>query len=440
MEGIKEQLVFVPHYMGSLRYFEKLIPHLSGKYKVCFLLVDAKRDHEYFEEMKKYCASAGYCFTTIEIPINFFKKLSASRVGWFFKTWICQKFLESWSQFKAVKFFKKSADNFLKDSSIKKIVSVNDNSIYMRYFLGQANRKGIDTMILQWALSYEGQRLRPKKNRGFLERNIYYFTKFILSFFNKTARRIIFGGDFEHKKGVAGAGPAKRLGVINEQAKNYLLENGVSGGKISIVGYLDFYLAEKMKKELDNNLGQKIRIAEKMGVNLSKKNITIFSCPLYLKDVTVLTKEGQLEYTEKMFKTIRENCLESLFQINFKAHPSEDLLIYEPLAKKYGVRLFDKNTNNFELIYLSDLYISENSTTNFIPIIMGKDSIFENFIDLPVVEKAREYFGIKRYIHEITEFEALIKGWAGGKLEKQYAYDEKIFTKDSLQKIVNWVG
>src|SRR3989344_4413615 len=363
---LKPVLLLVPHYMGSLLYFEKLLLGLSEKYEVVFF------------------------------PL--FEKLA-----------------------------------------VEKIISVNDNSIYVRWLITEGNKRGIDTMVLQWALFYEGQRLRPPRLVKNWRRIFYKFGKPVYLFFRKIFRGLILGFDFEGGKFVIGAGPSKRMGVINSAAKDCFVQAGVPEKKISIVGHPDFYLAEEVMKNLGSSSLEKITVADKYGIDLSKKNVVFYSSPMYVKDITVLTPAEQLDYTKRLFTIIRKYLTEKNYDLILKIHPLEKADLYRPV-EELGVKIMKKQTNNNELIFFADLYIADSTFTNFIPIAMGKEAIFVNFFNLPSVESAKGCFGIKKFIEAWDEFEKLLELFRDGNLPRQYEFDAKILINNSLRKILDWIG
>lgn len=418
---LKPVLLLVPHYMGSLIYFEKLLPGLSDKYEVVFFPLFAKQ--KYFKEMVDYCEQKGYKLYLLKEPQlpSLIKKIRFVRE----LIWV-------W-------YFKSAARKIFCVLNVKKIIFVNDNSIYTRWLITEGNKKGIDTMVLQWALFYEGQRSRPLRLVKAWRKVFYKIGKPIYLFFRKIFRGLILGFGFEDGKFVIGAGPSRRMGVINSAAKDCFVRVGVPEKKISIVGHPDFYLAEKIMSDLNSDGLEKMKVADKYEINLSKKNVIFYSSPMYTKDVTILTLIEQLDYTRRLFVTVRKYLTEESYDLIFKVHPVEKADFYKPL-EKIGVKIMDKQANNNELIFLSDLYIADSTFTDFIPIAMGKEAIFVNFFKLPSVESAKSCFGIKRFVEDWDEFEKLLKLYRDGKLPRQYESGGNIFVKDSLSKILAWVG
>ena len=419
----KPKLIFVPHYVGSLLYFEKLLPFLTARYEVRFLILFVHQGT--YREMLDYCRQRNLVHDLIALP----KTADNSK-----KT----KF-PVFPLIRDLIFYKKQIRALLNDKQIKKIISVNDGGIYVGYLMTEANKRGIDTAVLQWALAYayEEQRKMPKKIVVFWRLVLYRLAKPAYIFFKKLAALLILG--VYQGKGVLGGGAAKRFGVINQQAFEFFRKQGVPAEKMTVVGYLDFYLAEKMKKNFDNDKQTSLKTALEYNINLSKKNIIVYSSPFYIKDIKIITAEEQVRYYKKLIEKIKEICSLEKYDILFKIHPIEDLNTYKSL-ENIGIKIFDKNADNHTLIYLSDLYIADSTTTNFIPIMMGKNAIFINFYKLPLVESSKDCFGIKKFVTDENEFNRLLKLYHEKKLPVQYEKDEEIITPDSLTKILNWIG
>ncbi|OHA26146.1 MAG: hypothetical protein A3D52_00485 [Candidatus Taylorbacteria bacterium RIFCSPHIGHO2_02_FULL_44_36] len=419
----KPKLIFVPHYIGSLLYFEKLLPFLVSRYEVRFLILFIHQGT--YREMLDYCRQRNLAYDFLTPP----KSADNSKKTNF----------PVFSLIRDLILYKKQIRVLLNDKQIKEIISVNDGGIYVGYLMTEANKRGIDTAVLQWALAYadEEQRKMPKKIVVFWRSVLYCLAKPVYIFFKKLAVLLILG--IYQNKSVLGGGTAKRFGVINQQAFEFFKKQGVPEEKMTVVGYLDFHLAEKTKKDFDDNKQTFLKKALEYNINLSKKNIIVFSSPFYIKDIKIITAEEQVRYYKKLIEKIREICPLEKYDILFKIHPIEDLNTYKSL-ENIGIKIFDKNADNHALIYLSDLYIADSTTTNFIPITMGKKAIFINFYKLLLVESSKYCFGIKKFATDEKEFNRLLKLYHDRRLPVQYEKDEEIITPDSLTKIIEWIS
>lgn len=418
----KPKLIFIPHYLGSLRYFDKLRPFLIERYEVVFLLLPLSGG-KYLLEMKDYCQQAGLNNFSISLA----------------KTNVLLSNISLYQELVQAFIYKKEIKSFLSDPSIKKIISVNDCGFPLDYLLDQANQVGIDTMVLQWALYSPGQSSRPVFVSTSIMRRQFYRLRPIYNKIRKKLLEIIMRKKLKVSKAVFGSGSAKKMGIINKDNFNRLKKIGISEEKMSIVGYLDFYLAAMIKKEIKDDINLKNFLNNKYKLNPIKKKIIVFSSCYNKKDVTFLNDKQQYTYIKSVFDDLFYVFPRDQFDFLLKIHPAEDMELYLEIEKS-GVKIFDKQADNFELIALSDLYLADSTTTNFIPIIMEKDCIFFNFLKLDIVELTKDSFGIKRFFSNREKFIKILKDFLNGHLEKQYFLTENIYTDNSMEKIIQWIG
>ncbi len=428
----KPRIVLVPHYTGSLRYYEKLGEYLKEHYDVSFLLIQLPRlgrksytaSHYNFDEMVSRCTEKGLTFYTIRQPaplpllarFPFIQFLASART------------------------YARDVSNVLSDTRIRKLIAINDAGFYFGTIFGEAKKRGIKTYVLQWDVTYDVQANGASmKSISAWRRSVHAVRKNIENSIKALMLKFVAGRNARNVKSVPGSNLSDKFGVINQQAFDYFSSLGVQQEKMTVVGYLDFHVTTVLKQRLDTDVSVRADVAHRLGINVSKNNIVIFSSAYNSNVVHVLDDAGQLAFYEEIIEMIRESCPAEHYAISIKIHPIENATLYEPL-KQRGVKIYDKFIDNAELIYFSDLYIADSTTVNFVPVLMNKKALFVNFVKLPLIEASREYFGIKKYITDKDEFRALIKAYAGGHLESQYDSDTRIFTKDSLKRIVEWIG
>ncbi len=416
----KPLLLVAPHYMGSLRYFEKLIPLLADRYEVCFFLFFAHTAS--YREMEMYCANKKYSYLAVDavaVP------KACSRLPFF--TYLAN-----------VRRYRRAVLSLLADIPVAKMIAPNDNGLYIRLLFTEAARRGIDTMVLQWALAYHGVKDRPPRPVAGWRRWSYRIAKPLYLKIKRSLLSFVLDPAYRTDKGIVGGGASARFGVINEQAFEYYRTHGVRREKMTIVGSLEFAATEAFAA-VATAPGVLDDAARHYGINRRKKNIILYSSPFNLKDVTIFTDEEQYRYAERLISLIRGACPPSAYDVLFKIHPAEDLSLYRPL-EALGVKLFGKDAVNQELIALSDLYIADNTNTNFITILLGRPAIFINLMNLPLVEKAKDYFGIRSFVHSETEFSERLRDFCAGRLAPQYHRDGSIFTPRSAERIRAWIG
>ena len=416
----KPALFFVPHYIGSFKYYEKLIPFLRDRYDIYILLLFTCK--KFFAEMKDYARLKGYVTKVIEPPRPFFMNA-----------------FPPFAFTRDLLYFRREVRRLFNETVPLKIISPNDSGPFIRFLFEEAHRRDIETLVLQWAMTYEGSRERIRKQGSFLRRVLYRILKPLYVRFKLLAAAMFLGSDLNISKDLTGKGNSDRVGVINRQAFDYLLSHGVARTKLSVVGYLDYHFSQTVKETLDRDPAERTRVAERLGIDLRKKLIVFFSSPFNGKDINVLSDAEQFALTERAMMVMRKVFKKEDFDIALKIHPSESLAFYAPL-ERLGVKLYDKDTNNYELVYFSDLYVAANTAANFMPLIMGKEVIFVNFLNLSVVNASQKVFNVKKFVTDYDEFQSLLGRFKDGTLERQYSDVENITTPDSLRKILDWIG
>jgi hypothetical protein len=419
----KPRLIFIPHYIGSLRYFEKIKPFLEHTYDISFLLLPLNQG-KYQAEMIRYANEHNLPIQTItQQPPTFLTRHLP--------------FYETLGQ---ARIYKREIRQLFTHPNIKKIIAVNDCGFPLHYLLKEARATNIDTMVLQWAVVAPGQQAGPQYvSPNILRRWAFRGAKPLYEYTKKKLLECTMGTKLEVAKKTIGSGSANRFGVINMQTRDYLAGRGVPVHKMSVVGYLDFFLAEQMKKDLAQKSGFREQLARQHQFDITKKNVIVYSSPYNTKDVTFLSDAEQCDYIESIFNGLQSVLPNNQYDFHLKIHPAEDRNVYAALASR-GVRIYGKEANNFELIGLSDLYIADSTTTNFIPILMDTDSIFVNFLKLDMVEMAKSSYGITSFISTVEEFKQMVSRWKNGALEKQFVRDDYLYTTDSLEKIRAWIN
>lgn len=420
---MRKQLLFIPHYIGSLKYFEKLIPHLENKYEVGFLFIPRKPKR--LPEMINYCKEKNYNYFILE-------KYQKKHL----------KLLPFYHAIKSYYVYKKKCEDFLSSNNIARLIGIMDIDFYYGCLFDVANKLGIKTMILQWGFS------APLKIRKIAKQELRYksikvknnrISSFIKDFYSFLLEIIKSVLGFKYDRiNIMSGGNTKEFGVINQYSYNFFKDAGVPEQKMTVVGYIDFDTAKKTFETLNNNPGFKRKIAKKYNINLNKKNIIIYSSPFYIKDITILSPNQQLKHFYEIIKIVRKIFDKETTDILFKIHPVEKIDLYQPL-KKIGVKLYDKNAINEELVALSDLYIGYFSTSNVIPIVMQKDCIFINLIEFKHMELLKEGYSIKKFISDKNEFKKLLIDFKNNKLVKQYTKDSVIDDGRCIERIIKWI-
>lgn len=376
----KDIIAIVPHYFNSLKYFDKLYDNLFEENIEIFYIF--KKD----TEMKYYCKNNHRKYEIID-----FKR--PKKIAFLFEPLIRYK-------------FRKKVEKIILQYKFKLFLQVNDSNIYNDIIVKVAKRLKIATLVLQWAITSPEELYL--KNRE-IKKHIILKTKkkyeiIIWKFVEKLLKILyhpilIFFGVYSNYKLSFGQGDSNIIGVINEYSKNLLIKQGINEKKIRIVGSFHYDDAIKIKNKNIDDLKKKYNIKD------SIISIIYFSQPFYRKDLMVLTLEEQLNYIEDLITYIGNFFYNKGkdYILLIKLHPAEDLSDYKRFFNRKNLKLITDADNN-ELILLSDICISQNSTVLQNVIILKKSVIALNILKLKEIEIGSQVLGIKKCVNTWEEF------------------------------------
>ena len=166
--------------------------------------------------------------------------------------------------------------------------------------------------------------------------------------------------------------PSQML-VWGKSSMNFLTDKGYPKNKISVIGNPEFYDMKKITKNQDV-------LRTKFDLSTEKKIILFTTSKLqrgYISDEKRAYDEFVLEELLNLYSN------DPNYIIILKPHPvKEPTLIYEEIIKKHSAKnCFIKTENILELVQLSDLLISVESSTIIDAIIFGKMVIEITFDD-----------------------------------------------------------
>jgi hypothetical protein len=425
-----KKLLFIPQYIGEMKYYEKLLPILKGRAEVVFLFIPKTTQDNYLEEMVQYADKNNY-------PYLFIGERKIYR----------NKLFDLFFQPPLWYIYKNECENLIRKISPYAILATTDTGFYHHCLFSAASNMGVKTCVIQWnpigppglriqskveALKIQQAKMRPITR--WVKRALYSYTRNI-----SIPMAGILGFD-ARKLPIMGLGPSQKLGVINKISYNVYKDAGVKENKISIVGSPDFDTSKEVSELLLKNDDSKTTVARKYKINIEKVNISLYAVPFYSRDMTILNEEEQKNYYFRICELIRKVFSLDEAHILLKMHPSENKNIYKPL-EAFGLSIYDKSAANEELISLSDIYISGPSTSNYIPITMQKHAIFINFLDVPsvIVDQFKESYGIKKVISDKAEFIKLLNDFKLGKLQRQYTDGHIIRDGRCRERIREWL-
>jgi hypothetical protein len=161
--------------------------------------------------------------------------------------------------------------------------------------------------------------------------------------------------------------------VWGKSSMNFLTDKGYPKNKISVIGNPEFYNIKKITKDQD---------ALRLKFDLStEKKIILFTTSKLQRGYISDEKRAYDEYVLEELLNLYSN--NPNYIIILKPHPvKEPTFVYEEIIKKYNAKnCFIKTENILELVQLSDLLISVESSTIIDAIALGKMVIEMTFDD-----------------------------------------------------------
>jgi len=385
----KPKLFLVPAYIGPLKYYAKLIPRLAPNYRVEFLLVrppDLRR-----QQMEKYLQGHLYPYTIIDhglkpahgIYLPFLtpalKRLAHLRA--------CRRFLTSQRPAKLV---------------------LDKNLPPHRVLLKEANRLGIDTLMLQWAYGGGDKRVsRLNFSPSPLWKKIYFRLVDGLAWIIDLACG---GWAYAHSSGIV-----NRLGLMDEAAMEIFRDVcGISPERMIKVGMADQQFAYELKQRITRDAVFRQELERKYGLGKKGKIITVLVWGLHKRKRWAFTVEEHLNYFRAILESVRKFFPSAEAEIVFKLHPGDDLVLYAPF-RDAGIRVFGDEAETEELIGLADLCILDPWTAaNTLVLAGGGPALFVNFSRLTAINAGKELYRLREIITSREKFESRLADFRRG--------------------------
>ncbi len=408
----KQKIFFIPTYIGPIKHYERLIPYLQDTYDVEFLIVRPESSQR--KESVEYCKEKKYTYHIIDKGIT---RDIGIRIPFF--TPIKKRYEHAIA-----------CRNFLKTHEAAKIISHKSSSPYDSLFR-EANRLGIETIVLQWS-SAASIIEQDKRVNSFVQKTYLFFLKVIfalLDLFYKESR-------FGYKTAIP-----KKIGVFDKIKKEYYIGEGFDPKIIDIVGSIDFQLLYELRKRIDTDSRLRESLLEKYGLSKNKINIVVILYRFYMAPDKKykMTIDEHVSHYYDLFKSIREVFSEEEANVLLKMHPTENRMpeLYHSY-KELGVQLFYGDAKTDELVCLSDLYISEPaSSVNYMVLGSNTPSIFVNLSEFEFLNNRAQYFNITHIATSREGFIRKLKEFKNGTLERQYNTDD--IELRSIDKTVSFI-
>lgn len=411
-------IYFLPRYVGSLKYYEKLFSELRERgFEPSFLFFEDKG-------MIDYCLERGLShdaqFVRRGLHIPFATPLLWER-----------KLLHRF-------------DAFLDVHAPYAFVTEPSADQRARSLFKVAAARGIPRYALQWALHTDPRKhiKRTLHSRYLVVRDRYgsllkapviagYYVLLNALFLIVDA---LSGGDrYVHKRYYT-----DKLGTIDDTLRDYFRWSGWREDQMVVVGSVDYSAIRDKVTAVQRDDTLRKSLLKRYGLESGKTRILILSHPFYTGRNSVYLDEGQQRtYYAQIFDDVWSVYPKATVEIMFKLHPREKRETYEAFNDS-GIHIYGNEADLNELIALSDLYIAHPLTAaNFSIRASGLPAIFINFSPLMYLDEGKELYHLQKIVKDHADFRSMLALAKSGQLPLQY--DGRGVDADSMSKIIDFV-
>ena len=411
-------ILFIPRYIGALKYYEKLFPAIRERgFEPSFLFFEDKG-------MIAYCRERGLShdarFVRSGIHIPFVTPLL-------------------WERRLLYAF-----DAFLDEHVPHAFVTEPSADQRARSLFKAAAVRGIPRYAVQWALHTDPRKhiKRTLHSRYLVVRDRYgSFVRapFIAGYY--ALLHVLFliadalsGGDrYVHKRYYI-----DKLGTIDDTLRDYFRWSGWSDDQIVVVGSADYSVIRDKVGAVKSDQALRKSLLKRYELENGKTRILILSHPFYTGRNSVYLDEGQqLTYYAQIFDDVRSVYSKDAVEIVFKLHPREKRETYRTFDNS-GIHIYGNEADLNELIALSDLYIAHPLTAaNFSIRASGVPAIFINFSPLTYLDEGKDLYKLAKIVKDHEEFRSMLQAARDKILPLQY--DPQGADPRSLEKIIDFM-
>jgi glycosyltransferase involved in cell wall biosynthesis len=276
------------------------------------------------------------------------------------------------------------------------VVVIQDTLLLERFVVREANRRGIPTLVVQWAFSYAqamydrirefqygkgtpDDRSLPRRVLAPLTRSAY-----------RTALRA-FGLSFDLANSYGG-GEAHLFAVMGEAFRDQFLAQGVRGKRIVVCGHPTHDTVYQRAQTVD--AAERARIRQSYDLPQDRTLVLYATQPVLWRKV--MTREALERNVRTMAETVagQTGC-----ELILKLHPREDAADYAFCADLTPPVRVLTQAEMPDLIAACDLFISSSSSTVLLAMMLDRPIITVNFDEVPHFD---QFEGIGGTVHVRT--------------------------------------
>jgi hypothetical protein len=274
------------------------------------------------------------------------------------------------------------------------VVVIQDTPLLERFLVREANVRGIPTLVVQWAFSYEQalydrirtfQFGRPEtaSQPPFPKRLVAPLTRAI---YRSTLHALGLGFDLVNSYG---GGEAKIFAVIGEAFRDQFVRQGVRGKRIEVTGHATHDAVFHRAQHLD--AAERAEIRRRYGLPQEMTIALYATQPVLWRKV--MTREALERNVRAIAQTIckRPNC-----RLVLKLHPREDPADYDFCERLDPPVRVIAHAEMPDLIAACDLFISSSSSTVLLAMMLDRPIITVNFDAVPHFD---QFEGIGGTVH-----------------------------------------
>ena len=261
------------------------------------------------------------------------------------------------------------------------VVVIQDTLLLERFIVREANARGLPTLVVQWAFSYEQamyDRIRTfqfgqpeaRVPSGLPRQLLAPLTR---GFYRSTLRAL--GLDFDLVNSYGG-GEARLFAVIGEAFRDQFVRQGVRGKQIAVTGHPTHDAVFRRAQTID--------AAERSVIRHRYDLVPEATIALYATQPVLWRKVMTREALERNVRAIaaavgdRPNC-----QLVLKLHPREDPADYAFCATLDPPVRVIAQAEMPDLIAACDLFISSSSSTVLLAMMLDRPIVTVNFDAVP---------------------------------------------------------